>query len=443
LKVMGRCGVGTVDVRADGSGLSSRGGTALVALVGQRLGLTDGLCVALAGTRERRCGHEPGRVFCDLAVMLADGGRCVSDLAALAGQPTLFGEVASVSTARRVVLSVGGRELDAIRRARAAARARAWRAGARPERVVLDFDATPITAHSEKEQAAGHYKGGFGFNPLLVSCGREVLAGILRPGNAGANNADDHLEALELALDQLPREALDGAILARADSAGASHDFAFACRETDIRFSLGYALTEPVRRALLALPERAWRPAVDRDGELREGAWVAELTDGVNLNAWPAGTRLICRRERPHPGAQFSFTDLDGHRFQCFITDQQGDDLAALEVTHRQHAEVEDRVKTLKATGAGHLPFHAFAANAVWLELALCAHDLTVWTQQLTLEGEHRICEPKRLRYRILHVAARRTRHARRSTLHLPADWPWTAAITRAFKRLDALPAPG
>jgi hypothetical protein len=215
----------------------------------------------------------------------------------------MFGEVASVSTARRVVLSVGGRELDAIRRARAAARARAWRAGARPERVVLDFDATPITAHSEKEQAAGHYKGGFGFNPLLVSCGREVLAGILRPGNAGANNADDHLEALELALDQLPREALDGAILARADSAGASHDFAFACRETDIRFSLGYALTEPVRRALLALPERAWRPAVDRDGELREGAWVAELTDGVNLNAWPAGTRLICRRERPHPGA--------------------------------------------------------------------------------------------------------------------------------------------
>ena len=144
----------------------------------------------------------------------------------------------------------------------------------------------------------------------------------------------------------------------------------------------------------------------------------------------------------PHPGAQFSFTDLDGHRFQCFITDQQGDDLAALEVTHRQHAEVEDRVKTLKATGAGHLPFHAFAANAVWLELALCAHDLTVWTQQLTLEGEHRICEPKRLRYRILHVAARRTRHARRSTLHLPADWPWTAAIMRAFKRLDALPAP-
>ena len=123
------------------------------------------------------------------------------------------------------------------------------------------------------------------------------------------------------------------------------------------------------------------------------------------------------------------------------ITDQDGDDLAALEADHRQHAEVEDRVKTLKATGASHLPFHAFAANAAWLELALCGHDLTVWTQQLTLDGQHRLSEPKRLRYRILHVAGHVTRHARRTTIHLPADWPWAAAILRAFKRLEALPA--
>jgi hypothetical protein len=443
LKVMGRCSVRTVDVRADGTGLSSRAGTALLALVAQRLGLGEALSGALAGTRERCSGHDPGRVFCDLAVMLADGGRCVSDLAALAGQPALFGEVASVSTARRVLLSVGEPQLELIRRARARARQRAWQAGAAPERVVLEFDSTPITAHSEKELAAGHYKGGFGFHPLLVSCGREVLAGILRPGNAGANNADDHVEALGMALEQLPREALDGEILARADSAGASHDFAFACRETDIRFSLGYAITKPVREALLVLSERAWKPAVDRDGEPREGAWVAELTDRVNLGEWPQSTRLICRRERPHPGAQLSFTDLDGHRFQCFITDQAGEDLAALEADHRQHAQVEDRVKTLKATGASHLPFHAFAPNAAWLELALCAHDVTVWTQELTLEGEHRTCEPKRLRYRILHVAGHLTRHARRSTLHLPADWPWAAAIMRALKRVEALPAHG
>jgi hypothetical protein len=423
--------------------LSSRAGTALLALAAARLGLTDGLSFALAGTRERRSTHDPGRVFCDLAVMLADGGRCVSDLAALAGQASLFGEVASVSTARRALLSIGEEELDRVRAARAVARDRAWQAGAAPSRVILDFDATPIDSHSEKEHAAGHYKGGFGFNPLLVTCGREVLAGILRPGNAGANNAADHLRVLELALEQLPRPALDGPILARADSAGASHDFAFACRETDIRFSLGYPVYAPVREQILKLGESAWRPALNQDGEPREGAWVAELTGLVNLDSWPEGTRLIVRRERPHPGAQLAFTDVDGHRFQCFITDQDGDDLAALEVLHRQHAEVEDRVKTLKATGGSHLPFHAFTANAAWLELALLGHDIMVWTQELTLDGEHRRCEPKRLRYRILHVAGQLTRHARRVTLHLPDDWPWADAILRAFKRLEALPAYG
>ena len=440
---MGRSTIRKVDVRADASGLSSRAGTVLSALVAARLGLTDGLSGALAGTRERRSGHDPGGVFCDLAVMLADGGRCVSDLAALAGQALLFGEVASVSTARRVLLSIGEEELDRVRAARAIARSRAWQAGAAPDRVILDFDATPIDSHSEKEHAAGHYKGGFGFNPLLVTCGREVLAGILRPGNAGANNAADHLRVLELALEQLPRQALDGPILARADSAGASHDFAFACRETDIRYSLGYPVHAPVREQILKLGESAWRPALNQDGEPRDGAWVAELTGLVNLDAWPTGTRLIVRRERPHPGAQLAFTDLDGHRFQCFITDQDSDDLAALEVLHRQHAEVEDRVKTLKATGGSHLPFHSFTANAAWLELAILGHDIIVWTQQLTLDGEHAICEPKRLRYRILHVAGQLTRHARRITLHLPADWPWGAAILRAFKRLEVLPAYG
>ena len=419
MKVMGRWSVKTVDVRADGTGLSSRAGSALLALVADRVGLTGGLCGALEGTRERRSAHDPGRVVCDVAVMLAEGGRCVSDLAALAGQSSLFGDVASVSTARRVVLSVGERELAGIRAARAAARARAWAAGAAPDGVILDFDATPIDVHSEKEHAAGHYKGGFGFNPLLVSCGREVLAGILRPGNAGANNAEDHIELLDLALGQLPQSALDGEILARSDSAGASHDLADACRECDIRFSFGYPLTEPVRQALLSLPQSAWRPAIDQHGEPRDGAWVTELTGTVNLPEWPEETRLICRRERPHPGAQLTFTDLDGHRFQCFITDQTHQDIAKLEVLHRQHAQVEDRVKTLKATGAGYLPFHSFEANAAWLELALAAHDITVWTQLLTLDGEHRLCEPKRLRYRILHVAGHLTRHARQVTLHL------------------------
>ena len=373
MKVMGRSSIQKVEVRADGTGLSSRAGTALLPLAAERLGLTDALGWALGETRERRSAHDPGRVFCDLAVMLADGGRCVSDLVALGSQPALFGDVASVSTARRVLLSVGEAELDRLRAARAQARARAWAAGAAPEQVILDFDATPITAHSDKEGAAGHYKGGFGFNPLLVSCGREVLAAILRPGNAGANNADDHLEVFELALEQLPPQALEGPILARSDSAGASHALADACRETGVRFSFGYAIDARVREAILALPEAAWRPAINADGQPREGAWVAELTGHVALDCWPQGSRLIVRRERPHPGAQLSFTDVDGHRFQCFITDQRDDDLAALEARHRAHAIVEDRVRGLKSTGLSNLPFSAFAPNQAWLEAALCA----------------------------------------------------------------------
>jgi hypothetical protein len=441
LKVMGRSRIRKVDVKADATGLSSRAGTALLALAADRLGLTDALSWALSDTRERRSAHDPGRVFCDVAVMLADGGRCVSDLVALGSQRALFGDVASISTARRVLLSIGEAELDRVRAARAQARARAWAAGAAPSDVILDFDATPVTAHSDKEQAAGHYKGGFGFHPLLVTCGRDVLAGILRPGNAGANNSADHLELFELALEQLPRGALDGPILARSDSAGASHGLAAACRETGVRFSFGYALDARVRDAILALGEQAWRPAVNPDGEPRDGAWVAELTADVALDAWPEGSRLIVRRERPHPGAQLTFTDIDGHRFQCFITDQTGADLAGLEARHRAHAVVEDRVRELKSTGLSNLPFSAFAPNQTWLEAVLCARDLTVWTQQLCFDGEHAVCEPKRLRYRLLHVAGKLTRHARTLTLHLPADWPWAAAITRAFKRLAALPA--
>ncbi|MBA3370282.1 MAG: transposase, partial [Thermoleophilaceae bacterium] len=179
---------------ADATGLSSRADTALLPLVADRVGLRSALSVALGDTRQRASRHDPGDVFCDLAVMAADGGRCLSDLVALSSQPTLFGEVASVSTARRVMLSIGEWELERIRRARVRARERAWRLGARPDELVIDIDATLVGAHSDKERAAGNYKGGFGFFPLAASLGREVLAAKLRPGNAGSNTAEDHVE---------------------------------------------------------------------------------------------------------------------------------------------------------------------------------------------------------------------------------------------------------
>jgi len=416
LKVIGRSGSFTVDVVADGKGLSSRAGTAMLPLLAEQIGLTRALEDGLAHTRERRCAHPPGRVFCDLAVMLCDGGRCVSDLGALGDQTTLFGDVCSISTARRVLLDIGEAELDAIRVARARAREGAWAAGAPRARVILDFDATLVTAHSDKEHAAGNYKGGFGFHPLLATCGREALAGILRPGNAGANTAADHIDVLELALEALPQSALDGEILARADGAGASHAFAEACRETNVRFSLGFPIHEGVREAILGLPKRAWKAAIDQDGRRREGAWVAELSTKVDLSSWPTGTRLICRRERPHPGAQLSFTDIDGHRFQCFITDQGGGDIAGLEVLNRQHACVEDRIGELKATGLSKLPFGEFGPNEAWLELALTAHTLTAWTQALLLDSEHAILRAQAPA--LPATARRRQAHPPRPTRH-------------------------
>jgi len=432
-----------VEIAADGDGLVSRSGTALIAELTDRLGLTSALSGAFAETRERAGGHDRGRVLRDLALTLADGGDCLSDIGALREQPELFGRVASAPTAWRAVAAAAeeGR-LDALRGARAAARERAWAAGAAPEEIVLDFDSHLITSHSEKEGATPTWKRGFGFHPLLcyLDGSGEALAGVLREGRAGANTAADHLEVLGLALEQIPGAHLDRPMLARSDSAGATHEFAAALRETDVRFSLGYGLTEAAREALLALPEAAWGPAIAQDGDLREGAWVAELTDAVSLPEWPQATRLICRRERPHPGAQLSFSDHEGHRFQCLITDQEGGDIAALEARHRAHARVEDSIRTARECGLSNLPFREFEPNAVWLEIVLMAQDLLAHTAALCLEGELARAEPRRLRHRLLHVAGRLTRSGRRLTLHLPRRWPWAQALMVAFGRLRSLP---
>jgi Transposase DDE domain group 1 len=451
LRVKHHMPVGSLVVEADARGLVSRSGTVLASGLAVRLGVTAALSTALEGLHRRRPTHDPGRVLVDLAVMLLDGGECVSDLGALADQPDLFGQVASHSTASRVLHAIGVAERAAIRSARAAAREHAWAAGGRPERIVLDFDGHLLEVHSEKEGAAPNRKHGFGFHPLgcwLDETG-EALAMMLRPGNAGANTAADHIAILDDALAQLPAEVADRGrdepveILARADAAGATHAFAAALRERKIRFSLGYYVTETVGAAALALADDAWQPARNADGDARDGAWVAELTGQVDLSAWPLGTRLIVRKERPHPGAQLRFTDVDGHRYQCFLTDQTGHDLAALEVTHRLHARVEDRIAEARELGLARLPFHAFDANETWIELTLLAQDLLAWKRALILDPNSARLAPKRLRHRLLHVAGRLTRSGRRRTLHLPAQWPWTDALIGAFARLHALPAPG
>jgi len=437
----------TVGVAPDGAGLVSHAGAAVLAEVADRSGLTRELSGALGGLRERRGRHDLGRVIRDLAVMLADGGDCLSDLRAVRDQQPLFGPVASDTTAFRLIDRIASdpQLLEALRAARARARARAWELGARPGRIVIDVDATLIGAHTEKEGAAVDFKGGFGFHPLLgyLDESREALAGMLRPGNAAAHGAADQIAVLEQALEQLPREVvadLETEIVLRADSAGSALELCQAARDAKIGYLVGFDLTKQVRRAILSLPEDAWRPALRQNGEPRDGAQVAEITDRLEFYDWPERSRVIVRRERPHPGAQLSFTDHDGHRFQAILTDQPDPDIAAIEREHRQRAGCEDHIRNDKDTGLRNLPFRDFEHNRVWLALVLLAHDLLCWTQRLLLTGELARAEPKRLRYRLLHIAARLAFHARHAKLRLQASWPWAADLAAAFARLHALP---
>jgi len=437
----------TVDVTADGEGLVSHAGSALLAGVADKTGLTTALSAGLAGTRRRRGGHDPGRVIRDLAVMLADGGEALCDLRAVRDQSPLFGEVASDSTAYRAIEKIAVKPdlLESLRGAHAKARARAWSLGLAPGRLTIDLDATLIGAHSEKEGAAGTFKGGFGFHPMLAYFDEtsEAAAAMLRPGNAGANTAADQVAVAEAAIEQIPADRIEGIeILLRVDSAGASHELLDWAREGRIGFSVGYEIRENMREAIEALPERAWKAAHDTDGQPRANGEVAEATESLDLSVWPEGSRVIVRRERAHPGAQLAFTDANGHRFQAILTDQAGADIALIECRHRARARAEDQIRHDKDTGLAKLPFREFALNAVWLELIGIAHDLLAWTQALLLNGELGRCEPKRLRYRLLHVAARLAFSGRRAKLRLQAGWPWAAELATAFARLGALPAP-
>ncbi|MFS4098039.1 IS1380 family transposase [Streptomyces sp. AF1A] len=457
-----------VHVSTDGSGVVGHAGARLLADLADATGLTGAYSMALRSLRPRGTGHDPGRIATDLAVMLADGGETITDLAVLRDQAEVFGPVASTPTAWRLLADVDERALASLRSARAQAREVAWlQAAERGEGIpaarsagrmlpglVLDLDATLVTCHSEKDQAAPTYKGGFGYHPLLCFLANtgEALSGRLRPGNAGANTASDHIAVLDQALAQIPDAYRHGTdILVRTDSAGSAKAFLAHVRDLRKRgirtfFSVGYAMTEPVRRAVRAIPARLWHPALDQDGTIRDGAEVAELTGMVDLGGYPAGTRIIVRRERPHPGAQLSLFDQDeGLRHQVLLTDAPysgGGSAQFLEVRHRGHATVEDHIRCGKTTGFGRFPSRGFGINAVWLELSLAAIDLLAWTRTLLLDGELAAAEPKKLRYRLLHVAARLTRGGRRLRLRISATWPWKNELATAFHRLAALPRP-
>jgi hypothetical protein len=397
--------------------------------------------------------HDPGKTVLDLAVTIALGGDCLADVAVLRAQPELFGAVASDPTISRLIEGLGDDSatvITAIRAARAGARAKVW-AHHRPipstDQVVVDLDATLVGSHSEKEGATANFKRGFGFHPMLAFVDHgaggtgEPLVGMLRPGRANANDAADQIAVLDAALAQLP-EQTRSRVLVRGDTGSGVQPFLWHVTNLGLQYSVGVYARQPVQDALAALPQQAWRKALDVDGNPRDGAQVAELTRWLPATfvGWPPGMRVIARRERPHPGAQLRITDQQGWRITVFATNTRGGRLADLEVRHRLRARAEDRIRGLKDTGLTNLPLQAFAKNQIWLELAQLAAELLTWTQLLAWPDQAaRTWEPKRLRLRLLAVAGRLITTGRRRILRFSQRWPWTDLITSGHHRLALL----
>jgi hypothetical protein len=438
--------------------VSQSGGVLLVETV-RKTGLDQALSAVLAPWRRPRAVHDPGKMLCDLALSVALGGDCLADVGVLRAEPAVFGQVASDPTVSRLIerlAAAGPKALAAIRTARAEVRDRVWRlAGqAAPNtggQVIVDIDGVLVLAHSEKEDAAATWKRTFGHHPLLAfvdhGCegGGEPVAGLLRPGNAGSNTASDHIETARLALAQLPAKYRRGRrTLIRTDSGGGTHAFVawLAQRGRWLSYSVGTTITDAIHAAVLKIPQEAWTPAVEPGGEIRDGAWVAEL-DGDCLKGWPKGMRLIVRKERPHPGAQLRFTDADGLRLTAFATNTADVPIAQLELRHRQRARAEDRIRAARATGLRNLPLHQAAQNRIWLEIVQLALELLAWMPMLALTGEPRRWEPRRLRLRLFSAAAQLVTIGRTRRLRLADHWPWTHVITNAIERLQTLPNPG
>lgn len=445
-------------VVAGGESMISTAGGVLLAQSARITGLDRHLSLGVRPWRRSRAIHDPAKILVDLAITVALGGDCAADIALLRAQPGVFGTVASAPTVSRVIddlADAGTEALTAIRAARASARAWVWQRAGAPTQdgwIVLDPDATVLISHSEKEDAAKTWKKTFGFHPLLVFCDHgdggtgEPVAGLLRRGNAGSNTAADHLTVLDDALAQIPAHLRQPdehgkvKVLVRTDAAGATHTFTTRIDQLGMQFSVGAYLHHfDIHTILRRIPKKAWTPAYNADRKPRDGAWVTEVTGLADVSAWPAGTRLMLRKERPHPGAQLRITDLDGHRITGFLTNTPGGQLADLELRHRRHARVEDRIRTGKDTGLRNLPFHDAAQNRVWLEICALAAELIAFTQRLALTGWARIAEPKRLRLRLFGIAGRVVRTGRRRVLKIPATWPWAEHMISAHARLARL----
>src|SRR5271157_1518918 len=466
-----------LSVAADAEGLVGHAGAVLLRKLADQCGLTSALGAALG-----RAGKFPlvdrGMALVSMAVAIALGARSMSDIAVLAHQEPVFGAAPSDTTMRRTLELADARTLDKIARARAAVRGHVWQlACARPTGfpwlavagkllagwLVIDLDATLITAYSDKEGAAPTWKKGYA-HPLGAWCANtaESLAMLLRPGNAGSNTFADHLAVLTAALRQIPAR-MRSRLLVRVDGAGASHELishllSLASRRRAVLFTCGWAITETDEQAIGLLPSGAWQAAVDQDGVVQRDKHVAEITHLLGRAAgWPAGLRWIVRRTRPSRRQARNLTAFEratGWRYSIIVTNipaaggipgVPGSHHAQFtDVLHRQHAIVEDQVRTNKTMGLRNLPSKAWVVNCGWVLAANLAADLSAWCRLLGLYdcGDLKDAEPDTLRYRLLSLPARLVRHARARVLKISRTWPWKDAFLTCWQRLCALPAP-
>ena len=466
-------------VTAGGTGLVGHAGAILLRKAADQVGLTGQLSTAL-----RKPGTSPlldrGAVLVSMAAAIALGATSMSDIAVLAHLAPVLGDAPSGPTVRRALDLAGTPAvLDRIARARAKARAHVWDlveeapagfpwlviAGkALTGWLVIDLDATLVTASSDKEGAAATWKRGYGFHPLggWLASTRESLAMLLRPGNAGSNTFTDHKEVLAAAIRQVPARFRQKMII-RVDGAGASHELighllSLSSPRRAVLFTCGWMITGADEDAIRQVPAGAWKPGTGQDGAAEDDKDVAEITHLMSrAGNWPAGLRWIARRVKPSRRHLRNLTDYEkktGWKYSITCTNIPDAGIAGvpgshhpqyIDTVHREHAVVETSgVRTAKAMGLRNLPSKAWQVNAGWVIAANIAADLAAWTRLLGLRDHQdlRDADPDTLRYRIWHIPARLARHARERILKISPDWPWKDAFLTCWQRLCALPAP-
>jgi DDE family transposase len=450
-------------------GLVGQAGTALLRSLAESSGLRGRLSKALAvpGFVPE---HDRGQVLVDLACALGLGATSISGITLLGQADAVFGPVASPPTVWRALGEMDQAARAKIAVARAAHRRQMWRALAdRPGGfpfiqvagqvmdgwIVLDVDASVVEAHSDKQGAAATFKKIFGFHPIIVTCANtdEILALLLRPGDTGSNTVTDHIEVLTDAIAQIPPWRRHK-ILFRADGAGATKGLLEWIKTTAAehghtwRYSVGFDVTEPVRNAIAGVPAKVWAAALDADGDVRRGAYVTDITGLLDIAAgWPDGMRVHARIEPLHPRHRKQASDIEkarGQRFQAIATDLGGHHYPRIDVLHRNHAGVEDVIRTSKDLGLRRMPSYYLEHNKAWCVAVALAADLLAWLRLLALDHDPVLsrAEPKTLRQAILNVPARLVHRARKRLIRLSDDWPHTASMITAWGKIQALAAP-